>query len=202
MQPNKEIRMRYFLLSAVVFIVSLSVSAQKIDSTNYYIFNNVQSQLEEGNKALNFEYVNENGEKISLRSLKGKIVYLDIWASYCSYCVSQIPQITALQKKYPEIAVIRISVDEREQAWRGASDRHNIDGYNLWANGMSSPADKYTLDLFYFDANKKNKTPASFELSNPIPGYVLIDQRGYIVQNWAPEPGTEELDDMIKDLLY
>ena len=177
------------------------MSAQSIDSTNYYIFNNVQTQLEEGNRALNFEYINEKGETITLQSLKGKVVYLDIWASYCSYCVSQIPQITALQKKYPEIAVIRISVDEREQAWRGASKRHNIDGYNLWAKGMSSPADKYTLDLFYFDANKRNNTPASYELSNPIPGYVLIDQKGIIVQNWAPEPGTEELDDLIIELL-
>lgn len=193
--------MRKVFLSIFSLLAAFTINAQSIDSTNYYIFNNVQSQLEEGNRALNFEYINERGETISLQSLKGKVVYLDIWASYCSYCVSQIPQIAALQKKYPDIAVIRISVDEREQAWRGASERHNIEGYNLWANGMSSPADKYTLDLFYFDANKRNNTPASYELSNPIPGYVLIDQKGIIVQNWAPEPGTEELDDMIFELL-
>jgi len=193
--------MRNIFLSTLLFFVSSLIYGQSIDSTNYYIFTNVQSQLDGGEKALNFEYVNEKGEKISLQSLKGKVVYLDIWASYCSYCVSQIPEITALQEKYPEIAVIRISVDEREQAWRGASERHNIDGYNLWANGMTSPADKYTLDLFYFDANVKNNTPASFELSNPIPGYVLIDQKGYIIQNWAPEPGTKELDVLIEELL-
>ena len=193
--------MKGFFLSGFFLLVSIIINAQSIDSTNYYIFNNVQSQLEKGRSALNFDYINEKGERISLQSLRGKVVYLDIWASYCSYCVSQIPQIAALQKKYPDIAVIRISVDEREQAWRGASKRHNIQGYNLWANGMTSPANKYTLDLFYFDANKKNNTPASYELSNPIPGYVLIDQKGYIVQNWAPEPGTEELDLLIQELL-
>lgn len=189
----------------LLFIITLSTYGQAykqgIDSTNYYFFNKVQSQLSSGNRALNFNYVDENGKKMTLESFKGKIVFLDFWASYCSYCVSQIPEITALQEKYPEIAVLRVSVDEREQAWKGASQRYDIDGYNLWAGGMTYPADKYTLDLFYFDANKNNNTPASFELSNPIPGYVLIDQNGRIVENWAPEPGTEDLDHLIEQLL-
>ena len=179
---------------------SFGASAQKMDSTNYYFYNKVQSQLTSGSRALNFSYINEKGENISLSSLKGKIVYLDFWASYCSYCVSQIPEITALQEKYPEIAVVRISVDEREQAWKNSSTRNNLSGINLWAGGMTYPADKYTLDLFYFDANPRNNTAASFELSNPIPGYVLIDQEGRIVENWAPEPGTEELDNLIHQL--
>jgi len=179
----------------------LSMKAQVEDSTNYFIYNKVQTQLKPGREALHFNYINEDGEYVSLQSLKGKVVYIDFWASYCSYCVSQIPEITKLQEKYPEIAVVRISVDEKESAWRGASKRYGLKGYNLWANGMSYPADKYTLDLFYFEANKNNNTPASFELSNPIPGYVLIDQNGRIVENWAPEPGTPELDKLILKLL-
>jgi thiol-disulfide isomerase/thioredoxin len=133
--------------------------------------------------------------------LKGKVVFLDFWASYCGYCVSQIPEVNKLQEKYPDIAVVRISVDDRESAWINASEKHDVSGYNLWANGMSYPASDYTLDLFYFDANEANGLPASFELSNPIPGYVLIDQNGNIVTNWAPEPGTEELDELILKLL-
>lgn len=184
----------------MLFLV-LFVNGQVIDSSNYYFFNKVQSQLETGDRALNFSYINEDGEKVSLSSFKGKVVFIDFWASYCQYCVSQLPEVTKLQQNYPQIAVVRISVDEKEQAWRGASSRHNIKGINLWAGGMTYPADKYTLDLFYFDANKKNNTPASFELSNPIPGYVLIDQNGRIVQNWAPEPGSEELDLLLQQLL-
>jgi peroxiredoxin len=115
--------------------------------------------------------------------------------------VSQIPEINKLQDKYPDIAVVRISVDDRESAWLNASEKHNMTGFNLWADGMTYPANNYTLDLFYFDANEANGLPASFELSNPIPGYVLIDQSGNIVTNWAPEPGTKELDDLIKMLL-
>lgn len=191
---------KLFLLLSLLFVQD-HILGQQIDSTNYYFFKKVQAQLEPGDRALNFSYSNEKGEKVSLQSFKGKVVYIDFWASYCQYCVSQIPEITALQEKYPEIAVVRISVDDREQAWRSASERHKLKGNNLWAGGMTYPADAYTLDLFYFEANKKNNTSASYELSNPIPGYVLIDQNGRIVENWAPEPGTEELDQLVQQLL-
>lgn len=193
--------MRRLILGIIISLSSISVFAQKVDSSNFYFYNEVQSQLKKGEKALNFEYINIEGEKVSLSSLKGKVVFLDFWASYCSYCVSQIPEITALQERFPEIEVIRISVDNREQAWKAASKRHGLKGQNLWAGGMTYPADKYTLELFYFDASKTNNTPASYELSNPIPGYVLIDQNGYIVENWAPEPGTPELHQLINQLL-
>jgi thiol-disulfide isomerase/thioredoxin len=190
-------------LFAFGFMISIAVdlNAQVEDSTNYYIFKSVQNKTSNGSPALKMDYVNDDGSKVTMDELKGKVVFLDFWASYCGYCVSQIPEVNKLQEKYPDIAVVRISVDDRESAWINASEKHDVSGYNLWANGMSYPASDYTLDLFYFDANEANGLPASFELSNPIPGYVLIDQNGNIVTNWAPEPGTEELDELILKLL-
>ncbi|RLD27886.1 MAG: hypothetical protein DRI54_00245 [Bacteroidetes bacterium] len=190
-----------FILLGLMLLFITDMDAQVMDSTNYYIFKNVQSKTSDGSPALEMDYASMEGKKLSMDDLKGKVVFLDFWASYCGYCVSQIPEISKLQDKYPNIAVVRVSVDDRESAWINASEKHEISGYNLWADGMSYPANNYTLDLFYFDANEANGLPASFELSNPIPGYVLIDQKGNIVTNWAPEPGTEELDDLIKNLL-
>lgn len=191
---------QFILLGLVLFCIN-DLKAQVMDSTNYYIFKNVQSKTSTGSTALEMNYASFEGSKLTMDDFKGKIVFLDFWASYCGYCVSQIPEISKLQEKYPEIAVVRVSVDDRESAWVNASQKHKIKGYNLWADGMSYPANNYTLDLFYFDANEANGLPASFELSNPIPGYVLIDQKGNIVTNWAPEPGTEELDELINNLL-
>ena len=192
---------RILLSTAFILLGFVLLKAQVLDSTNYYIFKDVRNKTAPGNPALQMNYTTVNGTQITMDDLKGKVVLLDFWASYCAYCVSQIPELTTLQKKYPEIAVVRISVDERQNAWLSATNRYNIDGYNLWANGMSSPAWDYTLDLFYFDANPANNMPASFELSNPIPVYVLIDEHGKIVSNMAPEPGTEELDRLIRELL-
>ena len=192
---------KFLVALVLVLFYVLRLNAQVEDSTNYYIFKDVQNRTSNGSPALKMEYKNWDGNNLTMDDLKGKVVFLDFWASYCGYCVSQIPEVNKLQEKYPEIAVVRVSVDDRENAWRNASEKHQMDGYNLWANGMSYPASDYTLDLFYFDANEANGLPASFELSNPIPGYVLIDQNGKIVSNWAPEPGTEELDKLIKRLL-
>ena len=189
------------ILLGLLLSLIFDLDAQVKDSTNYYIFKSVQANTSTGSPALDMDYESIEGKAISMDDLKGKVVFLDFWASYCGYCVSQIPEISKLQEKYPEIAVVRVSVDDRESAWLSASKKHEITGYNLWADGMSYPANNYTLDLFYFDANEANGLPASFELSNPIPGYVLIDQMGNIVTNWAPEPGTLELDELIKELL-
>jgi len=186
----------------VLFVFcSLYSRAQVEDSTNYYIFKKVKENTEAGMSALAFAYPSIEGKIVTMEEFKGKVIFIDFWASYCAYCVSQLPEIKKLEEKYPEIAVVRISVDEREVAWKKASDKHKLTGYNLWAGGMTYPANKYTLDLFYFDANPANGLPASFELSNPIPGYVLINQQGKIVTNWAPEPGTADLDELIEDLL-
>jgi len=192
---------KFLVITGLVLFYALSLNAQVEDSTNYYIFKNVQNRTSNGSPALKMNYKNKDGNKLTMADLKGKVVFLDFWASYCGYCVSQIPEVNKLQEKYPEIAVVRVSVDDRENAWRNASEKHAMDGYDLWADGMSYPASDYTLDLFYFDANEANGLPASFELSNPIPGYVLIDQNGNIVTNWAPEPGTDELDELIMRLL-
>ena len=192
---------KQFILVGLMLLFMIDLDAQVMDSTNYYIFKNVQTKTSTGSPALEMDYASIEGRILSMDDLKGKVVFLDFWASYCGYCVSQIPEISKLQNKYPEIAVVRVSVDDRESAWVNASQKHQITGINLWADGMSYPANNYTLDLFYFDANEANGLPASFELSNPIPGYVLIDQMGNIVTNWAPEPGTEELDDLITNLL-
>lgn len=191
----------YLTCTVILLFFAVHINAQVEDSTNYYIFKNVQHETSSGSPALKMNYRNIDGSSISMDDLKGKVVFLDFWASYCGYCVSQIPEVKKLQEKYPDIAVVKISVDDRESAWLKATKNHKINGYNLWANGMSFPASDYTLDLFYFDANEDNGLPASFELSNPIPGYVLIDQDGRIVTNWAPEPGTDELNEMINRLL-
>ena len=192
---------KQLVLLVLMWLFIIELDAQVMDSTNYYIFKNVQLKTSTGSPALEMDYASIEGKNLSMDDLKGKVVFLDFWASYCAYCVSQIPEISKLQEKYPEIAIVRVSVDDRESAWINASQKHQITGYNLWAKGMTYPADNYTLDLFYFDANEANGLPASFELSNPIPGYVLIDQKGNIVTNWAPEPGTTELDELIENLL-
>ncbi len=54
-----------------------------------------------------------NGEKVSLADFKGKVVFLNFWATWCSPCIRELPSIERLQNKFSknDFAVIAISLD-------------------------------------------------------------------------------------------
>ncbi len=53
-----------------------------------------------GNKLADFNYENHKGGLISLSSLKGKYVYIDIWATWCGPCIKEFPELDALINDY------------------------------------------------------------------------------------------------------
>jgi len=68
--------MKVVLIVSLLIFIDSTIQAQSIDSSNYYSYNQFQSDLESGKSALNFVYTDEKGEKVTLDSLKGKVVYL------------------------------------------------------------------------------------------------------------------------------
>jgi thiol-disulfide isomerase/thioredoxin len=66
-----------------------------------------------GDVAPSFELQGENGEIISLAKLKGKVVYLDFWASWCGPCRQSFPWMNEMQEKYGQqgLEVLAINLD-------------------------------------------------------------------------------------------
>ena len=63
-----------------------------------------------------------------LQKYKGKKVLIDVWASWCGDCIKGLPSVRNLQKEYPEVVFLFLSVDENKVAWRKGIERFQIKG--------------------------------------------------------------------------
>lgn len=130
-----------------------------------------------GNVPTGFNYENHNGGLTSLSSLKGKYVYIDIWATWCGPCIKEFPDLKKLMNDYKENANIEfvcISVDSRAdyQKWRSFITEKQLGGIQLIADKA-------------FDSDFMKFLNVSL-----IPRNVLIDPQGNIVSSAGLRPSS------------
>ncbi|HMI79856.1 MAG TPA: TlpA disulfide reductase family protein [Ferruginibacter sp.] len=113
------------------------------------------------------------GQELSISDLKGKIVFIDVWSSWCGPCREQIPDLKKLYSKYHTkgFEVIGMSVDDNKEKWLKAIEK-----------------DKQTWKHYCEFRNwRYNKFAMRFSVF-VIPANFLIDQNGILVgQDLSPE---------------
>ena len=150
--------------------------------------NNLYTQTEKihpGAPAPGFTYKHINDKTITLSSLKGKYVFIDVWATWCSPCCKEIPHMAALEHKYKDrnIHFVSISVDRDRKAWQKMVRDNNMQGIQLNTN--------------------RDKTFEEAFMITTIPRFILIDPAGRIVNAKMPPPSnplTTQILDELKDL--
>lgn len=129
--------------------------------------------------APDFNYVNNKGELVSLKSFRGKYVYIDIWATWCAPCIAEIPSLKKLEEQYKDkkIHFVSISVDTKtqKQQWLNFVEKNNLQGTQLMA-----------------DNDFKSDFIQKFGI-NAIPRFILIGPDGKIIDNDAKRPSNKEL---------
>ncbi|MDT0552657.1 TlpA family protein disulfide reductase [Urechidicola vernalis] len=140
-----------------------------------------------GKPAPTFEnFQNFDGSTTSLSDLKGKYVYVDVWATWCGPCKYEIPYLKEVEQKYHDknIAFVSMSVDDEKRS--GTMEKAEQD----W---KAMVADKELKGIQIMSPNGwKNDFVTGFKI-NGIPRFILIGPDGNTVDASAPRPSDERL---------
>jgi thiol-disulfide isomerase/thioredoxin len=140
-----------------------------------------------GKPAPEFEGYTLDGKKISIKDLKGKIVYIDVWATWCKPCVAEIPASKQLQQAF--------SSEDRIQFLNVSVDRKRSD----WEKFLKKDKSWKGLHLF-IEPEKIQSLYSTYKLFG-VPDYILIDQSGNIVNLRASHPSDTKIKEEINQLL-
>ena len=70
--------------------------------------------------------ITDGTESIDLQKLRGKVVVLNLWATWCAPCQEELPSLLAMQKDLPGVTVVGVSMDTDEAVYRRFLEQHHV----------------------------------------------------------------------------
>jgi len=131
-----------------------------------------------------FELYDLNEKLISLESFRGKVVYIDIWATWCVPCIKEMPSLKKLEQDFKgsDIVFISISKSDTKEKWEKMIFEKKLSGVQLFAPDDNIP--------FFKDYSV-----------NGLPRYILLDKEGKIINSNAKRPSDSTLKGQLESLL-
>lgn len=163
-----------------VTVLQAALTAEK-DNPYFYLLESSSSAYfasQEGELAYDFEVIGLDSSRIRLSDLKGKLVFIDNWATWCGPCLAHRPKVLDLATKYqddPRIQFLMVSLDATRKRWENFLGKEEnpfkADQDVIIEDGMQTAyGDRFNIRF--------------------IPKYVLIDEEGKIINADLPEPGV------------
>ena len=130
-----------------------------------------------GKSSYNFSLPDTSGKIVSMKDFKGKVVLIDVWATWCGPCKAQFPFLKEIEHEYAnnkDIVFVGISLDKVDvkQKWLAMIKKEKLGGIQL-------------LDDFGKEFGRKYDLVA-------IPRFMLIDRQGRWIEIRCPRPEAKE----------
>lgn len=139
---------------------------------------------ENAGKAPDFSVKTLDGQTLSSQTLRGKVVLLEFWATWCAPCVATMPSIAKLRQEFQgqPFVLVSVSIDEDADAWRAFVEKNKMD----WPQ--------------YLDGSRE--LAKTFQVQGP-PSYIVIGTDGQIrfrQSGWVPTTALQ-LDHEVRKVL-
>ena len=140
------------------------------------------AQPKYGNDAVEIALPSINGDTLRLSSLKGKVVLLDFWASWCGPCRSANKELTRLYPKFKDkgFEIFSVSLDDSPQNWKKAVAKDKVTWLQVIDPGGWEASTALTWNIY------------------ALPTSYLIDQQGKLI---AMDLEPRQLEKALKSLL-
>ena len=142
------------IISIIIFCLSLSNCEAQPDPTVF------------SEDALKAVFVNINEEQVTLKTIleahKGKIIVIDVWASWCKDCILGLPNLKVLQEDYQDVVYLFLSMDKTQKRWKKSIKKYAVVGDHYFMPSGWKGAFSDFIDLDW------------------VPRYMVIDGTGNI----------------------
>jgi thiol-disulfide isomerase/thioredoxin len=128
-----------------------------------------------------------NGKEVTLEELKGKIIYLDFWATWCAPCIQALPHTERIRQRFNEndVVFLYINLDEDKYKWLRYLEEHHLGGKHVSGN---SP-------------NPYRESVSALYQATKLPSTVIIDRNGNIAADANERLDSEAAAMRIQNLI-
>lgn len=173
-------------LIVLVFFTLVTFGREKQNKVLQEQPKSTEDRLKPGQACIDFSFADISGKALSLKKLRGKYVYIDVWATWCKPCIAEIPFLQGLEKemKGKKIVFLSLSCDRDKKKWEDFVREKKPGGLQVF---MGEKGDEF-MNFFRIEG---------------IPHFILLDKKGNIVNANMGQPSfadTRARLMMLKDL--